>query len=169
MRKTNYPLPRGVSFNFPQDPLINPETNGRNIDAVSAIFDDRESFCFVWNIPLLTNAGGMFLVNFPIPQNYNFWLSNLSTAQFFPSVGTGNFNVPGHLTVADGEQNYVFIRGAASAFSATTRSNRSTWPIPYLIRAGQSFRASLIVDVMTAYTSANVQFSFEGWKDYSYA
>lgn len=165
----SYPLPDGMTFDFPQDIYPNPKTNGRNINRVSALLTDREAYNFGWTITGVSNAGGIFAKNFAIDQSFTYWVSNLSIVPVDPA--TGNISqLNGLLVVTDDETGYSFLRGNVSLYGANVgaRSTRATWPMAYRIRAGSSFTASLLVPTMTAYTTSNYQFNFEGWRDYSY-
>lgn len=158
---------------WPQDILINPQSYRRNIDPVLSELTDREFFSYTDFRPLLPTTANItqeFVQTMVVEQNFNFWLANIEVLSFNTVTGAAQSVYPGMLEVVDNETGRRFIRGALASFQVNLvlRGARNTSSKPYVIRAGQSFTATLKVPPLTAPLSTQIQLSFEGWKDYSY-
>lgn len=167
--------PTKGNFLFPQDILVRPKSFGRNVDPVSAKLDNREYFGYVWNVNngvAVPNTGGIFQASTAISEEFDYWIANVVIAGIDTVLtpNTVSASVPGLYKLVDDEQGFEIINTAAAAYNylAGGGATRATMPMPYVIRAGQTFTQTLDV---AAHTTANpkiLQVVIDGWKDYSY-
>lgn len=176
-------MPRTLEkYTWPQDVLVNPETDGQNIDPINAK-RGRESFTYVTDsiaVSTVFNHTQAFVVE----PSCMFWMNNFS-AVLYGVNEPRTFNTPGFITLTDNATGFRVLTsvslGALGYVSpalgsrvpperALYGSSRSTIPRPYCIRQGNSFTVNLFSTVGSAlYNGYRLQVTIEGWKDYSYA
>lgn len=157
---------------WPQDTLVNPSSNRRNVDRVSAETTNRQFFCYIHRFQFNNNTGGIFTKNHIVQQNYNYWISNVGYQTYLnpatnPTMGSYN---AGRFKLTDNEQGYspLDINLGSVRIPFAHNSRRPILPEPYVIRAGQSFQTEFILPALTTNSPFELQMLIQGWKDYSY-
>lgn len=175
-------MPRTLEkYKWPQDVLVNPETDGQNIDPINAK-RGRESFTYVTN-GIAASAAFDYIEAFTVEPSCMFWANNFS-AVMYGTATPGTTVLPGFIVMTDMATGFNVLNNVSLAAlgyvspgsilgnpsRALYASSRSTLPRPYCIRNGNSFTVR-IYSPRGAVGEVNyrLQVSIEGWKDYSYA
>lgn len=158
---------------WPQDTLVNPTSNRRNVDDVSKEVTDRQFFCYVHRFEFDRTVGGIFTKSHIVQQNYNYWISNIMVMTFTRATNppTMGAYAAGKVRLIDNEQGYapfdINLASIRNPFAHNSR--RPILPEPYVIRAGQSFTTELLLPVNQGASQIfDLQLLIQGWKDYSY-
>lgn len=152
----------------PQDILINPITQGLNRDEVLARLTDREAYVYNTRF-LVSNLAARYTAPKEVPQNANFWFSNITAFAKNPLTGADNQLFRGILSIIDLETGNRPIQVPLWALRTSAGQLRRTfWPLPYVIRAGQTFQIELENNInYAAAGNVDIFINVEGWHDYS--
>ncbi|MES2367623.1 MAG: hypothetical protein V4563_17235 [Pseudomonadota bacterium] len=161
-------------FGWPQDVLVNYNTDGQNIDPINKKIG-RESYTYASSMITMPGAAGVdYSEAFLVEPACQFWMANFGC--FSINAGGGPAVPIGRITLTDNATGFrvfnnvsAYAIGFGAGYSDTNNaSTRSSVPRPYNFRNGNTFTLRYVVDVNVNAAPCQVQFTFEGWRDYSY-